>query len=119
MDNFTYDIDTFQFGFEDKTYDYDADNEPYMINGVMHYPDPRRPADWGFNATWVETGRASSDQIEQFEKEYKIFRDSGVFNETELADMEEIRDDLLSGNLDPWGAEVDFKYYRQEKCHRL
>ena len=106
--------DDFAWGLVDKEYKAPPPPEPYYLMGEMIWPTPYRPPEEGYNAHYNEHGIASDAQIEQFNKEYKVLSESGMFSPADLDEMSQLRSDFLAGELSPWGIETKFLYYRAD-----
>lgn len=113
---------TFEFGLVDKDY-VPPPPSPALTFQVGQtqqsaYDRYYRPPDEAFNYHWQNHGIATDAQIEQFNKEYEIYTNSGLFNESELAELEELREGMLTGSMSPWRVEVPLKYFRSDLKNR-
>ena len=114
------DYSTFEWGLSDKEYEYPDRPEPLPFTAgersamTSYY----RPPDWAFNSNWRETGMATDAQLEQFNKEYDIFTNSGLLSQSELGELETLREGMLTGSMSPWEVEVPLKYLRRDLIRR-
>ena len=114
------DYSTFEWGLSDKEYEYPDRPEPlpFIAGERSAMTSYYRPPDWAFNGNWRETGRATDAQLEQFNKEYDIFTNSGLLSQSELGELETLREGMLTGSMSPWEVEVPLKYFRRDLLRR-
>lgn len=113
---------TFEFGLVDKDY-VPPPPSPALTFQVGQtqqsaYNRYYRPPNEAFNYHWQNHGIATDAQIEQFNKEYEIYTNSGLFSQSELAELEELREGMLTGSMSPWRVEVPLKYFRSDLKNR-
>jgi len=114
------DYSTFEWGLVDKEYEYPDRPEPLPFTAgersatASYY----RPPDWQYNQHYREEGRASDAQIKQFNKEYELLTNSGLFSQSELGELDALREGLLTGSMSPWDVEVPLKYLRSDLLRR-
>ena len=116
------DYSTFEWGLRDKDYVAPAPRDPlpFQVGQTQQsaYSRYYRPPDWEYNQHYREEGRASDAQIEQFNKEYELLTNSGLFSQSELGELDVLREGLLTGSMSPWDVEVPLKYLRSDLLRR-
>lgn len=116
------DYSAFEFGLQDPDYVAPAPNDPlpFQAGQTQQSLASRfyRPPDEAFNQHYREEGIASDAQIEQFNKEYELLTNSGLFSQAELGELEVLREGMLTGSMSPFDVEVPLKYLRRDLIRR-
>ena len=116
------DYSTFEWGLVAKDYVAPAPRDPlpFQVGQTQQsaYSRYYRPPDWQYNQHYREEGIASDAQIKQFNKEYELLTNSGLFSQSELGELDVLREGLLTGSMSPWDVEVPLKYLRSDLLRR-
>jgi|TARA_R100000482_G_scaffold42628_2_gene14834 hypothetical protein len=114
------DYQSMDWGLQDTEYEYPdrPDSLPFTAGQPHAMTSYYRPPDWAYNGHWRETGMATDAQLEQFNKEYDILTNSGLLSQSELGQLETLREGMLTGSMSPWDVEVPLKYLRSDLFRR-